>query len=112
MGALSKPNWAPQAIATPRGWVDPRTGELLVGVRNLTSRMKSGDTMDTVSINERDTELHSEVQASELPSQASDEEVPPVSEDEIVPSSDQTTEEPEVINKTPAKKKGYTRKSS
>lgn len=29
------PNWAPDAIATDRGWVNPDTGELLVAIRGL-----------------------------------------------------------------------------
>lgn len=29
------PRWAPNAIATERGWVDPKTKELLVANRNL-----------------------------------------------------------------------------
>ena len=37
---LSKPKWAPNAIATERGWEDPKTGELLVSVRNLKSRIQ------------------------------------------------------------------------
>lgn len=32
---LNPPKWAPNAIATPRGWVDPKTGELLVSVKGL-----------------------------------------------------------------------------
>lgn len=30
-----KPNWAPDAIATTAGWVNPKTNELLVSVRGL-----------------------------------------------------------------------------
>jgi len=29
------PSYAPDAIATTRGWVDAKTGELLVSVKNL-----------------------------------------------------------------------------
>lgn len=34
---LKPPHWAKNAIPTPRGWVDPRTGELLVS-RKLSDR--------------------------------------------------------------------------
>ena len=29
------PRWAPDAVATARGWEDPKTGELLVSVKGL-----------------------------------------------------------------------------
>lgn len=29
------PGWAPKAIATPQGWVDPITGELLMAIEGL-----------------------------------------------------------------------------
>lgn len=29
------PSWAPDAIATTRGWVDPKTGDLLVACKRL-----------------------------------------------------------------------------
>lgn len=29
------PNWAPDAIATEKGWVDSKTGELLVATKSL-----------------------------------------------------------------------------
>lgn len=32
---LLPPNWAPKAIATNQGWVDPKTNELLVSYRGL-----------------------------------------------------------------------------
>lgn len=31
--ALQPPKWCSHAVPTPRGWVDPRTGELLVSRR-------------------------------------------------------------------------------
>lgn len=38
------PSWAPNAIATSRGWVNPKTGELLVAKSNLLSYLKDNDT--------------------------------------------------------------------
>lgn len=29
------PSWAPNAVATKRGWEDPKTGELLVSIKGL-----------------------------------------------------------------------------
>lgn len=29
------PMWAPDAIATEKGWVDPRTGEVLLAIEGL-----------------------------------------------------------------------------
>lgn len=29
------PHWAPDAVATEKGWVDPNSGELLVAVEGL-----------------------------------------------------------------------------
>lgn len=37
MKNLNAPKWAPRAIATDKGWVDPKTGELLVSFRGLKS---------------------------------------------------------------------------
>lgn len=31
----TKPNWAPHAVPTARGWEDPKTGELLVAIRGI-----------------------------------------------------------------------------
>ena len=42
MGTWSKetpPTWAPNAVATEKGWEDPQTGEVLVAVKGLS---KSG----------------------------------------------------------------------
>lgn len=33
------PKWAPNAVATDRGWEDPNTGELLVSIRGLKSKI-------------------------------------------------------------------------
>ena len=35
MKNLTPPKWAPHAIATDRGWQDPKTGELYVSLRGL-----------------------------------------------------------------------------
>lgn len=37
----TKPRWAPQSIATERGWVDPKTGEVYVAIGNLKSRLEA-----------------------------------------------------------------------
>lgn len=37
---LRPPSWRPDAIPSRRGWVDPITGELLVGVVNLIDRLE------------------------------------------------------------------------
>lgn len=34
--AQTAPHWAPNAIATTKGWVDPNTGELLMAIDGLT----------------------------------------------------------------------------
>lgn len=34
--AQTAPYWAPNAIATKQGWVDPKTGELLMAIEGLT----------------------------------------------------------------------------
>ena len=34
--AQTAPQWAPNAIATKQGWVDPKTGELLMAIEGLT----------------------------------------------------------------------------
>jgi hypothetical protein len=33
--AQTAPHWAPKSIPTEMGWVDPKTGELLVAVKGL-----------------------------------------------------------------------------
>ena len=38
------PNWAPNAIATTQGWVDPTTGELLMAIEGLTPTVISNET--------------------------------------------------------------------
>lgn len=40
MSKFSPPSWAKTAVATDRGWEDPRTGELLVSRRNLKSAIE------------------------------------------------------------------------
>lgn len=37
MKNLTAPKWASKAIATDKGWVNPKTGELLVSFRGLKS---------------------------------------------------------------------------
>jgi len=33
--AQTAPYWAPDAVATKQGWVDPKTGELLMAIEGL-----------------------------------------------------------------------------
>lgn len=35
------PSWAPNAIATEKGWVDPKTKELLVSIKGLKIKKKA-----------------------------------------------------------------------
>lgn len=35
MSSMIKPSWAPDAVATNVGWVNPQTGEILVSVKGL-----------------------------------------------------------------------------
>ena len=35
MKNLTPPKWAPHAIATDRGWEDPKTGEIYISLRGL-----------------------------------------------------------------------------
>lgn len=51
--SLSPPRWAPGAIATERGWTDPRTGEILVARKDLLSKQPI---LIPIPINE--TEIH------------------------------------------------------
>lgn len=37
---FTPPVYAPTAIPTNKGWVDPKTGEVLVSIKNLLDRMK------------------------------------------------------------------------
>lgn len=41
----TKPIWAPQVIATESGWVDPNTQEILVAIRQLSTKRR--DFIDT-----------------------------------------------------------------
>lgn len=43
----TKPTWFPSAIATDRGWVNPITGELLISIKNLRSRIESEQVVET-----------------------------------------------------------------
>lgn len=40
MKILTPPKWAPNAVATEQGWVDPKTGELLISLRGLKSKIE------------------------------------------------------------------------
>lgn len=42
------PYWAPNAIATTQGWVDPKTGELLMAITGLTVTETSEPTPEEV----------------------------------------------------------------
>lgn len=39
---ISPPNWAKNAIPTKQGWVNPKTGELLVSKRGLLDNIQKG----------------------------------------------------------------------
>jgi hypothetical protein len=39
MKNLSPPKWAPYAVATEQGWVNPKTKEVLVSLRGLKSKI-------------------------------------------------------------------------
>jgi len=43
MAKNTPPTWAPNAIATDRGWVDPKTNELLSSTRHLDTNVKYKD---------------------------------------------------------------------
>jgi hypothetical protein len=40
MKNLTPPKWAPYAVATEQGWVHPKTGEILISLRGLKSRIE------------------------------------------------------------------------
>jgi hypothetical protein len=40
---LKPPSYCPDAIATDVGWISPKTGELLISVRNLRQRIKDNE---------------------------------------------------------------------
>lgn len=37
---FAPPKWAPSAIATDQGWVNPKTGELLISLKGLKTRIE------------------------------------------------------------------------
>lgn len=39
MKNFSPPNWAPFAVPTDKGWVNPNTGELLISYRGLKTQI-------------------------------------------------------------------------
>lgn len=41
MKNLTPPKWAPYAVATERGWVNPKTGELLISLKGLKSKIEA-----------------------------------------------------------------------
>lgn len=41
MKNLTPPKWAPYAVATEQGWVHPKTGEILISLRGLKSRIEA-----------------------------------------------------------------------
>ena len=38
---MSPPKWAPHAIATEQGWVNPKTKELLISIKGLKSKLEA-----------------------------------------------------------------------
>lgn len=55
----SPPNWAPNAVPTIHGWVDPKSGELLVSKKGLS------DVVDGYGKNRRPIKPDTSVNASE-----------------------------------------------
>lgn len=43
----TKPRWAPQSIATERGWTDPVTGEVYVSIKQLATRLAASAVVQT-----------------------------------------------------------------
>lgn len=43
---LKPPSYCPDAIATDVGWISPKTGELLISVRNLRQLIKDKEQLD------------------------------------------------------------------
>lgn len=41
MKNLLPPVWAPNAVATDRGWINPNTGEVLISYRGLKTLIKN-----------------------------------------------------------------------
>lgn len=41
MKNLTPPKWAPNAVATEQGWTDPKTGEILVSLKGLKSKIEA-----------------------------------------------------------------------
>lgn len=41
MKNLTPPKWAPYAVATEQGWTNPKTGEILVALKGLKSRIEA-----------------------------------------------------------------------
>ena len=41
MKNMTPPKWALNAVATEQGWVNPRTGEILVSIRGLKSKIEA-----------------------------------------------------------------------
>ena len=41
MKNLTPPKWAPYAVATEQGWAHPKTGEILISLRGLKSRIEA-----------------------------------------------------------------------
>lgn len=47
------PSWAPNAIATPKGWVNPNTGEVLVTIGSLDRRAGAAVIRDAVVVDNK-----------------------------------------------------------
>lgn len=50
--AQEAPHWAPNAVATDKGWTDPNTGELLVAVEGLLEEAPKKRTKKTTVVEE------------------------------------------------------------
>lgn len=52
------PSYCPNAIATDTGWVNPKTGELLVAIRHLDTKIKESTKGDTEQVRELDDKVN------------------------------------------------------
>lgn len=48
--AQEAPHWAPNAVATEKGWTDPKTGELLIAVQGLLEEAPKKKTKKTTTV--------------------------------------------------------------
>ncbi len=54
---FNRPSYCPDAIATDTGWVNPRTGELLVAIRHLDSKIRHLSVSNIEQVRELDAKI-------------------------------------------------------